>query len=260
MLDLTQLSTGYPGAPVSQNLNLQIGPGELVTLIGPNGCGKTTLLKTAAGLLPPLSGSVRLDGREVSQYPSRELARLRAYLPQVREVPDITVEALVRHGRFPYLGFSRQMTAHDWDCVERAMELTGVSPWRTRPMAALSGGQRQRVYLAMTVAQETPLLLWDEPTTFLDINYRLSIMDLARQLNREGKTIVMTLHDLSDALTVSDRVCLMDAQGTVCMTDTPQRVFQSGAVDRVFSVRSQQVRLPSGDAAYVFTNGKDAQE
>ena len=153
------------------------------------------------------------------------------------------------------MGFSRQMTKHDRDCVEQAMEITGVSQWRDRSMKTLSGGQRQRVYLAMTVAQETPLLLWDEPTTFLDIHYRLSIMELAKQLNQAGKTMIMTLHDLSDALTVAHRVCLMDRRGTICVTGTPEQVFQSGQLDRIFSVRSEQVQLRSGNTAYVFTSG-----
>lgn len=253
MLECLSLSTGYPGVLVSDKLELTVRRGEILSLIGPNGCGKTTLLKTMAGLLPPLDGSIRLDGMDFRQMSERELARQRAYLPQVRETPDLTVGALVAHGRFPHMGFSRQMTDMDKQFVARAMDITGISSWRDRRLRQLSGGQCQRVYLTMTVAQGTPLLLWDEPTTYLDINNRLAIMELAKRLNRSGKTIVMTLHDLSDALTVSDRVCLMDERGSLLIVDTPESVFRSGEIDQVFSVRSEQVKLRSGDISYVFT-------
>lgn len=254
MIKCENLSTGYPGTTVSAGVDLTVREGELLTLIGPNGCGKTTLLKTMAGLLSPKEGTVALAGRRVSGGAERELARLRAYLPQVREVPDLTAAALVAHGRFPYLGFSRKLAAQDRKQVDRAMELTGVAPWRDRRLKELSGGQRQRVYLALSVAQETPLLLWDEATTYLDVSNRLSIMELARALNRAGKTIVMTLHDLSDALTVSDRVCLMDGAGAVRVTAPPEEVFASGQIDQVFGVRSERVALQNGGVSYVFTS------
>ena len=253
MIECIGLGTGYAGTAVSRHIDLTVRDGELLSLIGPNGCGKTTLLRTMAGLLPPQAGTVRAEGRDLHEMTERDLARLRAYLPQLRETPDITVGALVGHGRFPYLGFSRQMTAHDREQVDRAMEITGVSGWRHKKLRQLSGGQRQRVYLAMTVAQDTPVLLWDEPATYLDVGSRLAVMDLARTLNRSGKTVVMTLHDLSDALTLSDRVCLMDGTGQVVMTAPPEEVFRSGALDRVFSVRAEQVRLSSGSFSYVFT-------
>ena len=257
MVECKALSTGYPGTPVSQNIDLFVRPGEILTLIGPNGCGKTTLLKTIAGLLPVQGGQLLLEGVDLSSYTERRLAARRAYLPQLRETPDITVSALVAHGRFPHLGFSRQMTARDKEQVEQAMEVTGTVHLRHKKMGQLSGGQRQRVYLAMTVAQETPLLLWDEPTTYLDISSRLTIMKLARKLNQAGKTIVMTLHDLSDALTVSHRVCLMDSGGEAVMTASPEQLFQSGEIDRIFGIRSERVRLQSGAAAYVFTSGEE---
>ena len=257
MIECINLVTGYAGTAVSRQIDLTVRKGELLSLIGPNGCGKTTLLRTMAGLLPPQAGAVRLEGRDLGEMTERELARSRAYLPQLRETPDITVGALVAHGRFPYLGFSRQMTAHDRAQVDRAMEVTGVTGWRHKKLRQLSGGQRQRVYLAMTVAQDTTVLLWDEPATYLDVGSRLSVMELARQLNQSGKTVVMTLHDLSDALTLSDRVCLMDGDGQLVMTAPPGEVFRSGALDRVFSVRTEQVRLSGGGLSYVFTPERD---
>lgn len=252
MLDCVGLTTGYGSSPISRSIDLHVEPGELFTLIGPNGCGKTTLLKTMAGLLPPLEGTIQLEGSPLDRLSQRELARKRAYLPQLREVPDITVEALVGHGRFPYLGFSRQMTRTDREALEEAMVLTGVAQWRGRRVSELSGGQRQRVYLAMTVAQDTPVLLWDEPTTYLDVNHRLELMELARKLNRAGRTLIMTLHDLADALAISHRVCLMDRTGAVAALGTPDEVFESRAIDRVFAVHSERVCLRSGGTSYVF--------
>ena len=145
MVECKNLTTGYGKEQISSVIDLQVEQGELFTLIGPNGCGKTTLLKTMAGLLPPLNGEVLIDGRSLAAFSPKELARKRAYLPQLRDVPDITVEALVGHGRFPYLGFSRQMTGQDKARLEEAMELTGVAQWRRKRVGQLSGGQPQLI-------------------------------------------------------------------------------------------------------------------
>lgn len=258
MLECINLSTGYPGRTVSQNLNFSIQTGEILTLIGPNGSGKTTLLKTMAGLLPPLSGTVRMEGCPLCDLSVKQLARRRAYLPQYREVPELSVEALVGHGRFPYQGFSRQMSEEDRKCICRAMELTGVTPWRKQPLRRLSGGQRQQAYLALTIAQDTPLLFWDELTTYLDVKHRLEMLDLARRLRQEGRTVVMILHELADALNFSDRVCLMDGKGAIRCLAPPEEVFLSGEIDRVFGVHTD--RIPLGDRQYAYLFSKAGTE
>ena len=253
MLECRALSTGYPGHPVSKEISLSVRSGEILTLIGPNGSGKTTLLKTMAGLLPPLGGQVLLAGTPLSRLSPRELARRRAYLPQYREVPELTVEMLVRHGRFPHQGFSRRMSREDTRCVEQAMDLTGVTDLRNESLTRLSGGQRQQVYLAMTIAQDTPLFFWDELTTYLDVKNRLLMLELAQKLRSAGKTVVMILHELDDALRFSDRICLLDEDGCLRCLETPENILRSGEIDRVFGVFTQHLVAPDGTDAYLFS-------
>ena len=252
MIELRQLQTGFDGRTVSRAIDLQLDKGRLLTLIGPNGCGKTTLLRTIAGGLSPKSGSVLLDGRPLQDYKRKDLARKVAYLPQIREVPEITAEALIAHGRFPHLGFSRKMTARDRQAVEEAIALTGTEPLRHKNLKTLSGGERQRVYLAMTIAQETDVVLLDEPGTYLDIGSRFAVMEIAQKLCARGSAVIMTLHDLSDALAFSDRVCLMDRSGAIRIDGDPSAVYASGLLDEIFGVHTEEVTLRDGRKQYVF--------
>lgn len=251
MLEFCHVSAGYGGGAVVEEISFTAAKGEITTLAGPNGCGKTTLLRTAVRQMSPLAGEVRLAGRPLGDYGRMELARTAALMPQVREIPAITVRALVSHGRFPYLGLSRRMRTEDQEAVERAMEETDVAKWAGRDIRALSGGERQRVYLAMALAQDTDLLILDEPTTYLDIGCQFALLERIQAVNRRGKTVVMVLHDLSHALRYSHRVALLDQGRLVCCA-APEELLRSGELDRVFRVRTCQ----AGEGVY-FLPGRE---
>ena len=255
MIEIKDLQTGFSAKTVSRSLSLKIESGSFVCLIGPNGCGKTTLLRTIAGLLPAKKGDIFINGKSVRQYSSKELARNIAYLPQVREIPDITVDTLVSHGRFPYLGFSRKLGRTDHEKIKDALKLSNAGRFAEKRLKELSGGERQQAYLAMTIAQDTPILLLDEPGTYLDISNRFSVMETALKLNRKGITVLMTLHDLSEAMWFSPMVCLMDTCGSLRFSGTPQALYDSGLLQEIFDVsvaktdfkKSYYVFLPKGD-------------
>ena len=243
MLELRGIAAGYGGTPVLREVSFTVPKGSLTALIGPNGCGKTTLLRAAARQLPLLAGEILLDGRPVSSYGRTEFARKAAFMPQVRSVPAITAGALVAHGRFPHLGFSRRLRPEDRAAVQAAMEATGVADWTNRDLRALSGGERQRVYLAMALAQDTDLILLDEPTTYLDPGRQFELLDLIASLPGRGKTVVMVLHDLSHALRYSTQLLLLE-QGRLVQRGTPEELYAGGQLDRVFGIRSR--RAPDG--------------
>lgn len=243
MLELRGAAAGYGSSPVLREISFTVPKYSLTALIGPNGCGKTTLLRTAARQLPLLAGEILLDGRPVSSYGRTEFARKAAFMPQVRSVPAITAGTLVAHGRFPHLGFSRRLRPEDRMAVQAAMEATGVAAWASRDLRALSGGERQRVYLAMVLAQDADLILLDEPTTYLDPGRQFELLDLIASLPGRGKTVVMVLHDLSHALRYSTQLVLLE-QGRLVQRGTPEELYAGGKLDRVFGIRSR--RAPDG--------------
>ena len=243
MIEFEHVYAGYSGRTVVRDLSFTVPKGSVTALIGPNGCGKTTLLRAAAGQLPLQGGRVLLGGKDAAQLGRKAFARTAAYLPQTRSTPAITVEALVSHGRFPYLGLSRRMRPEDRAIVQRAMRQTGVESWAGRELRTLSGGERQRVYIAMALAQDTDIILLDEPTTYLDLGRQFELLELIRTLNAGGRTILMVLHDLALALRYSDRVALME-QGRLVSFGTPEDLLDSRALDRVFGIQSH--RTPYG--------------
>lgn len=249
MLEFSHVNFGY-GAPLLQDINITFPGGKITTIIGPNGCGKSTLLKLAAGLLRPQSGNINLGGKDISQFRAKEYARRAAILLQSERIPQISVKSLAEHGRFPYLSYHRRHTAEDKNIIENALETTGVAHLRHKNLNQLSGGERQRAFIAMALAQDTDLLMLDEPTTYLDINHQLEIMNLVQQLNTKGKTIIMVLHDLNLALHNSHHLLLMN-QGKIITAGTAEKISATGEIDAVFNIRTTSVPL-EGKNYFIF--------
>jgi ABC-type cobalamin/Fe3+-siderophores transport system ATPase subunit len=252
MIKLHNITAGYNRVEIIKNINMDFEEGSITSIIGKNGCGKTTLLRTASNLLKPFRGEITIGGQDISRIPNKELAKKVSFLPQFRTVPNITVHNLVMHGRYPYLGFSRTPQRRDKEIVKKAIEHMSLDNLINKNVHELSGGQRQKVYLAMILAQDTDIIFLDEPTTYLDINHQLEILEVIKNLKHMGKTIIMVLHDLNSALSCSDRICLMD-RGEIVIHDTPQAVFESREIDRIFKITSSRVSTEDEDVKqYIF--------
>ncbi|MGM9553674.1 MAG: ABC transporter ATP-binding protein [Faecousia sp.] len=249
MIQLKKLSAGYGGKAVVKNVSLDFLPGEVLVLLGPNGSGKSTLLKAALGLLPAMEGEVLYDGTEIGRMKRKEIAQKAAFLTQSRNTPSIQALRMVLHGRFPYLSYPRRYGKRDYFIARSAMDATGSRELEDTDVTCLSGGQRQSVYLAMALAQETQTVFMDEPTTYLDINRQFQIMQTARRLAKEGRAVVLVLHDLPLALREADRVAVFE-QGSLLCCDTPEAVFESGVTERVFGVGVHRVETPHGAQYY----------
>ena len=236
MIDISSVSFSFGGTPTLSDVAFKAPDGAITALIGPNGSGKSTLLRLMARLLPA-QGDLRIDGRPLSAFTQKELARSVAFLPQSRAVPAISVSSLVAHGRFPYLGFSRVRSRKDDEAVARALALTGLTDYAGRDLRTLSGGERQKAYLAMLIAQDTKNLLLDEPTTYLDIGHQLELMHILRGLRDEGRCLVVVLHDIAQALSLCDRVVLL-WDGRAAFAGAPADEGVLPAVERAVGVRA----------------------
>ncbi|SEH42341.1 iron complex transport system ATP-binding protein [Halopenitus malekzadehii] len=233
------LRIGYPSTeePVVTTDRVDVPAGEVTALVGPNGSGKSTLLKALAKQLEPEGGSVLLDGRDVAEYGPKEFAREVGLLAQENEAPgSTTVEELVYHGRYPHRGFFEAVSTADDEAVDRAIDLAGVDHLRESPVSDLSGGQKQLVWIAMTLAQETDVLLLDEPTTYLDLRHQLQVMEVIRELNAErGVTVAVVLHDLSQAARFADNLIAMK-DGAIYDWGPPRKVVTEALLEDVFGV------------------------
>lgn len=253
MIQLDDLNFSYGGRAVLHNLSAAFSPGKLYAVLGPNGSGKTTLIRLLSRLLQPDSGSLTLDGKSYACYGRKEFARQLALLPQARPIPAISVQDLVSHGRFPYLGLSRTPGKDDLDAVERAMAAVNVQAFAGRDLRQLSGGERQRVYLALLLAQDTRYVLLDEPTTYLDASAQFSVMENLKCMSQDGKCVIAVLHDLNLALSFADEICLLD-QGRIAAFGAPEALVEQGVLDRVFSIRCRSV-VVDGIKEYIIRPG-----
>ncbi len=239
------LSVAYERTIVLKDLDLEIPVGEITALVGSNGSGKSTLLKTMARLLRPRQGSVYLDNRSVFNLPTKEVAKKMGILPQGPVAPEgLSVRELVAQGRYPYQSWFRHWSASDDVAVQRALEATGLTLMADRPLDSLSGGQRQRAWIAMALAQETGILLLDEPTTYLDLAHQVEVLDLLDELNRkEGRTIVMVLHDLNQACRYVHHLAMIK-DGGVYAAGQPSEIMTEDAVRSVFGLECRVIIDP----------------
>lgn len=256
-LNAAQLSLAYDGTSIIHNLNLTIPNGKMTVLVGPNGCGKSMLLRGISRLLKPRGGSVILNGQDIWKLPTKELAKQLGILPQGPAAPEgLTVHELVAQGRYPHQSWLQQWSAEDERITLEALEITHVSEFADRPVDTLSGGQRQRAWIAMTLAQDSELLLLDEPTTFLDLAYQIEILDLLHDLNMErGKTIVMVLHDLNQACRYADRLVAIN-KGQITAQGTPNEVVTESLVRNVFGIDCRVIADPVTETPLVIPVGK----
>ncbi|MEV7895184.1 ABC transporter ATP-binding protein [Streptomyces cyaneofuscatus] len=251
------LHLGYDDRAVVTGLDLAVPPGRITAIVGANACGKSTLLRALARLLAPRAGSVSLDGRALHSIPTRELAQQLGILPQSPVAPEgLTVIDLVNRGRSPHQTWWRQWTKADEQAVHDALAATGTTDLADRAVDELSGGQRQRAWIAMAVAQGTPVLLLDEPTTYLDLAHQIDVLDLVVDLNRrEGRTIVMVLHDLNQACRYADHVIAMK-KGSIVAEGAPADVITAATVEDVFGLRCQVTTDPVSRTPLVIPVGR----
>ncbi|MEM7338716.1 MAG: ABC transporter ATP-binding protein [Actinomycetota bacterium] len=232
-----ELQLGYGGPLVVEQFDTTIPTGRITAVIGANGCGKSTLLRALARLLRPSAGSVLLDGEDIHRQPTKEVAKRLGLLPQAPTAPDgIVVNDLVRRGRYPHQKMFDQWSPEDERAVARALDLTNMVQFSDRSIDELSGGQRQRAWIAMALAQDTPLLLLDEPTTYLDMAHQVDVLGLLASLNRvEGRTVVMVLHDVNQACRYADHLVAM-AGGAVAVEGPPREVVTAELIEHVFGL------------------------
>ncbi|GAA2257189.1 ABC transporter ATP-binding protein [Streptomyces amakusaensis] len=253
------LTLAYDRRVVAEHLGIGIPDGSLTVIVGPNACGKSTLLHALARIIKPQAGAIVLDGRPIASMSPKALAQQLGLLPQSPTTPDgITVADLVARGRFPYQKLLRQWSAEDDEAVLTAMRATGVTELATRLVDELSGGQRQRVWLAMALAQESPILLLDEPTTFLDIAHQVDVLDLCAELREERRrTVVAVLHDLNHACRYATHLIAM-RDGRVIAQGPPAEIVTAELVEEVFGLRCRIITDPETDTPLVLPLARES--
>ncbi|MGF7144474.1 iron complex transport system ATP-binding protein [Anaerotaenia torta] len=256
-LKANNIVAGYDNKVILHGIDLVIPDHRISVIIGANACGKSTLLKTLARLIKPSSGDILLGEKKLNEIPPKQLARVLGLLPQSPVVPEgIAVADLVGRGRFPYQSFFKGWGKKDYEAVEEALEIMGISELANRNIDELSGGQRQRVWIAMALAQQTDILLLDEPTTFLDITYQVEILDLLTDLNKKrGTTIVMVLHDINLSARYADYIFALH-KGRLIREGTPPEVVTEDLIKQVFGLDCAVIKDPVSGSPFIVPKGR----
>lgn len=249
LLSAKGISSCYNGREVLHKVSTDINGGKVTAVIGPNGSGKSTLLKTLIGIVPKKEGEIYSEGKSTDSMSSLEIARRIAYLPQMKSIPDLMVRTMVLHGRFSHLSYPRRYRKEDLESVEKAMEITGITEYAEKNVSSLSGGTVQLVFLAMALAQSSPVILMDEPTSFLDISHQIKLMKLCRGLSSEGRAIAAVLHDIPLALKYADNMIVL-SDGKIVLSGTTSDVYKSGVLNRVFNVKVKEAAVETGIIYY----------
>jgi ferric citrate transport system ATP-binding protein len=244
VFSIENLSVDYAGSSVLSDLNISIPQGKITALIGPNGCGKSTLLKAISGSLKVTTGTVKLAGQDLTKLSHKKRARRLSILPQSPITPEgISVQQLVSFGRNPYLSQWGGLSTDDVQKVHMALAETGLTDLADRAVDSLSGGQRQRAWIAMVLAQDTEYILLDEPTTYLDLTHQIELMEMIQKMNKNGKTLVVVLHDLNQACRYCDHLIVMK-KGQLIAQDTPHKIFNSTLLKEVFALNAMIINDP----------------
>ncbi|CDM88856.1 ABC transporter ATP-binding protein [Xenorhabdus bovienii] len=256
-LSASHLTLGYERKIIAEDLSISIPDKQFSVIIGPNACGKSTLLRALCRLLKPHHGHILLDGKDIQQIPTKALARQLGLLPQQAIVPEnITVSELVARGRYPHQSLLRQWSLDDRTAVAQAMKATGIAQLAERYVDELSGGQKQRVWVAMVLAQQTPLLFLDEPTTWLDIAHQIDLLDLFLQLNQESShTLVAVLHDINQACRYADHLIVMQA-GQIVTQGKPQDIISTELIKSVFGLSCVVIEDPVSHTPLIIPCGR----
>ncbi|WP_159650898.1 Fe(3+) dicitrate ABC transporter ATP-binding protein FecE [Vibrio atypicus] len=247
MITTKQLSVAYGDKTIIENLSVSIPKGKVTALIGPNGCGKSTLLKALSRINRIKAGDILLESESITSIKDKQLAQRLSLLPQTVVSPEgITVRKLVEYGRAPYVSHWGRLSTEDKLIVEQAMLETGVAELGDEKIESLSGGQRQRAWIAMILAQDTEVVMLDEPTTYLDLSHQIELMKMMRSMNEQGKTVIVVLHDLNQACRYCDHLIVLN-QGQVVSQGAPQKVFTEQLLEEVFNLDAVVINDPVAD-------------
>lgn len=247
MLEFKNVTAAYGHTIILENISITVPTGEITCIIGPNGCGKTTLLQCLYGISKVIKGTILLDGCDFLQLSYNERAKQVSFLPQVRQIiPTLCVHTLVEHGRFPYLGFARKKQQIDIDIVNQVMDFTQTTPYSDMNTDTLSGGIRQQVFFAMNLAQTCDTIVLDEPTTYLDINRQRKFYEDINQLKRQGKTILLVLHDLAQAVRIADNLIVMDNR-KIAAQGKSDVLLKQHIIENVFHVKCKHFTDEEGE-------------